>query len=306
MALITQEALKNESFRTIAGTIRYKIPPTNKNDEELTMNHHHSMLSKHRTSRYFDESVFAGKNGYTTNSLNTLVTCADRGGLALIVVVLRCPSGTPYTDTSALLDYAEANFTKCPLPGLITELPDDIQVHISDRIAGFDPSRAFLDENACSYAVVPNGVAVDALTPAVTSVEKEDHTITAAVSYTYQGTPVGSCSWYTAVEQIPVSDPADNTSDDTQSAAQENDSSDTLKKVLRTILTILGIAAVLLLVIVFLLIIRARRIRARRRRRNAKRRRSSSRNRYDSRRTSGRSGSRRPRRYDDIDDDFDF
>lgn len=311
MALITREALKNDMFRTIAGTVRYKIPPTNKNDEELTMNHHHSMLSKHRTSKYFDESVFAGKNGYTTNSLNTLVTCANRNGLELIVVVLRCPSGTPYTDTDALLDYAEQNFTKCPLPGLISDLPQDIQVNISDCISGFDPSRTFLDENSCSYAVVPNGIAVDALTPTVTSVEKEDDAITATVSYSYHDVPVGSCSWYTAIEETPVTDPEAGVSENVESDTEESDSSGTLRKVLRTTLMVTGLLIVLLLVVVFLLIIRARRIRARRRRRNGKRRRPASRSRHSSSRSSrssgsrSRSGSRRPASYDDF-DDFDF
>lgn len=41
MALITQAALKYDKFREIAGTVRYTIPPTNKNENELMMNNHH-------------------------------------------------------------------------------------------------------------------------------------------------------------------------------------------------------------------------------------------------------------------------
>ena len=48
--------------------------------------------------------VIGGKTGYTKAAGNTLVTCAERNGVRLIVVILKS-KGTHYPDTRALLDY---------------------------------------------------------------------------------------------------------------------------------------------------------------------------------------------------------
>lgn len=117
MALITQEAIKYEKFRQIAGTPRYTLRATNKKDEELLMNNHHFMISQNRTSRFLDDTVFCGKTGYTSVALNTLVTCATRNGMDLVVVSMKTQStgeqGVPlYTDTANLLNYASEKFSQ--------------------------------------------------------------------------------------------------------------------------------------------------------------------------------------------------
>ena len=89
MALIAREVIKHEKFRQIAGTPRYTLRATNKKDEELLMNNHHYMINSYKTSRFLDDTVFAGKTGYTTVALNTLVTCATRNGMDLIVVTMK-------------------------------------------------------------------------------------------------------------------------------------------------------------------------------------------------------------------------
>ena len=65
MALITRAAVSHEEFRKISGTSRYVLRATNKKSEELLMNNHHYMISGYKTSKYLDDTVFAGKTGYT-------------------------------------------------------------------------------------------------------------------------------------------------------------------------------------------------------------------------------------------------
>lgn len=89
MALITRAAVSHEEFRKISGTSRYVLRATNKKSEELLMNNHHYMISGYKTSKYLDDTVFAGKTGYTEAALNTLVTCATRNGMDLIVVTMK-------------------------------------------------------------------------------------------------------------------------------------------------------------------------------------------------------------------------
>ena len=117
MALITRAAVSHEEFRKISGTSRYVLRATNKKSEELLMNNHHYMISGYKTSKYLDDTVFAGKTGYTEAALNTLVTCATRNGMDLIVVTMKSQGtgekGVPiYPDTTNLLNYATENFQK--------------------------------------------------------------------------------------------------------------------------------------------------------------------------------------------------
>ena len=58
--------------------------------------------------------VFCGKTGYTSLAGNTLVTCAKRGDMTLIAVILNGHL-THYTDTKALLDFGFGNFQSCLL-----------------------------------------------------------------------------------------------------------------------------------------------------------------------------------------------
>ena len=58
------------------------------------------------------EGVGAGKTGFTSIALNTLVTTAERDGRSLIAVVLHCPGAQyTYSDTKTLFDYGFENFT---------------------------------------------------------------------------------------------------------------------------------------------------------------------------------------------------
>jgi D-alanyl-D-alanine carboxypeptidase (penicillin-binding protein 5/6) len=107
-ALITKEAMKNDSFRQIVQSGEYTIPKNNKNWERRVVNTHELLFS------------YPGTNGVKTGTLDdtkTLVTSANRDGRELIVVVM---GGTPYnrdvyTDTEALLNYGFYGFTDVQL-----------------------------------------------------------------------------------------------------------------------------------------------------------------------------------------------
>lgn len=108
MAMITRTALQNDKFREILGTVRYTIPPTNKQPQSRDLWSEHRMLT---TNRFYYEGVIGGKTGYTAVSQNTLVTAAKRGDRELIVVVLKSPAYGVYTDTIALFDYGFNQFS---------------------------------------------------------------------------------------------------------------------------------------------------------------------------------------------------
>ena len=100
MALISAEAFKNPTFRAIAGTKTYTFPATRSKSTPTVIKMHHKMVTG--VENY--PGVIGGKTGYTKAAGNTLVTCAERNGVRLIVVILKS-KGTHYPDTRALLDY---------------------------------------------------------------------------------------------------------------------------------------------------------------------------------------------------------
>ncbi len=107
MAIITRAALQNDKFREIFGTVRYTIPPTNKQPKSRDLWSEHRMLT---TNKYYYQGVVGGKTGYTQISQNTLVTAARRGERELIVVVMKSQNYAVYTDTIALFDYGFNQF----------------------------------------------------------------------------------------------------------------------------------------------------------------------------------------------------
>lgn len=108
MAKMTQYGLKNDTWREMFGCRRYEMPPTNKQNEIRYLNNQHKMIFE--KSDYY-EGIIGGKTGYTTVAKNTLVTAAQRDGVELIAVVMKCEQNADtYTDTKALLDYGFENY----------------------------------------------------------------------------------------------------------------------------------------------------------------------------------------------------
>lgn len=104
MALIARAAFQNDKVRKVTSTVSYQIPATKKaGARTITMGH--KMINS-SDSRYYP-GVIGGKTGYTSAAGNTLVTCAEKNGVRLVVVVMKSKS-THYADTKALLDYGFA------------------------------------------------------------------------------------------------------------------------------------------------------------------------------------------------------
>ena len=106
MALIARELLKHEEYRSMMSETDYEIPPTNLQTETRYLHGQHQMLNPN--SIYYYKDAIGGKTGYTVEAGNTLVTYAERDGLTLIAVVMKCNGAEHYT--AALFDYGFANY----------------------------------------------------------------------------------------------------------------------------------------------------------------------------------------------------
>ena len=116
LALIMREAMKHDVLKTIMGTEKYQIPPTNKHHEITYLQMKHPLLSNVESMKY--PYAVAGKTGYTEEAMNTLVTYAKQGGLDLICVVMHAPgSKATGEDSVALFNYGFQNFHCMSLSG---------------------------------------------------------------------------------------------------------------------------------------------------------------------------------------------
>lgn len=159
MAMIMRAALQNEKFRAILGTVRYTIPPTNKQTEPRELWSEHRMLT---TNRFSYQGVIGGKTGYTKESQNTLVTAARRGDRELIAVVMKSEDFGVYKDTIALFDYGFNEFMdqKIPIPAAAVNASqgkDETQAiqNILDQNQNFSISRLLHKE------INPEDVVID-------------------------------------------------------------------------------------------------------------------------------------------------
>ena len=95
--------------------------------EEHVFPQHHKMLIKENKNYY--QYAVAGKTGYTSNALSTLITLADNGNMKLVCVVLRTHGVNIYPDTKNLFEYAFNNFQKIQVAD--EKKPDEVEKFIS-------------------------------------------------------------------------------------------------------------------------------------------------------------------------------
>ena len=109
MALIAQAAYENPAFYEIVTTHEYTIPKTNLVEEERSFLNHHKMM--HSDEEYYREWCTGGKTGFTSDSLNTLVTFAEQDGRRLAAVVFRVNGADKaYRETTQITEYGLEKF----------------------------------------------------------------------------------------------------------------------------------------------------------------------------------------------------
>lgn len=101
LAMITREAMKNETFRQIVSTKSKQIL-----NGTQTVSNHNKMLRQY-------EGCIGVKTGFTKKSGRCLVTAANRNGVEVIAVTLNAPND--WNDHRKMLDYAFANTVRFPI-----------------------------------------------------------------------------------------------------------------------------------------------------------------------------------------------
>lgn len=102
LAILTCNALQNETFRTIVSTYKKAIPLQSDNGTRILMNHNRLIKTY--------EGAIGVKTGFTKKSGRCLVSAADRDGVMLIAVTLNAPND--WNDHRQMLDYGFAKYER--------------------------------------------------------------------------------------------------------------------------------------------------------------------------------------------------
>lgn len=112
MALIAREAMKNETFRAIAGTVTYSIPRTNVQRARTITTKSEYMLtgSEENPNKYYYPWATGVKTGSHSHAGYCFVGAAAKEGVELISVVFFTGKRARWADTIKLMNYGFSQY----------------------------------------------------------------------------------------------------------------------------------------------------------------------------------------------------
>ena len=112
IAVIAREAMKNETFREIVGTITYQIPRTNMQRARTITTKTEYMLtgSDEKPNKYFYEYATGLKTGSHSRSGYCFAGSASKNGVDLISVVMFTGKRARWADTIKLMNYGFSQY----------------------------------------------------------------------------------------------------------------------------------------------------------------------------------------------------
>ncbi len=270
MALITKEALKNETFREIAGTLNYTVPATNLTEETRPLWNGNKMINP--AEPYYYEYCEGGKTGYTMKANNTLMTFAKKDGLELICVIMDCDGAKyAYSDSKALYNYCFNNYTYYrPLADFSFESEESgtstDNAILNNYYTSLDHDMIDLSVDT-DYALLLNkSVDTTQIERNVTFYDKAQDDVLGEITFTYNGEQIGSTPITSTTPLLSTQMSQDDKSKQSSSIWK------TIGKIALRIAIVIGaLLAVLLLYLLFAALVR--KIKRNRRRRTYRRRR---------------------------------
>lgn len=187
LALIARAFFQNELLSKIGNTPSYHFTATADQPDDFVVKNKHQLI----TGDISYEGIKGGKTGYTDESRQTLVTCAEKNGMKLICVVMKEESPDQFNDTVKLLDYGFSNFVVTNVAENETRYNIDNTGFFHTSYDIFGNSEPILSLNQDSYLILPKTVDFEELVSEIsydTAAENE----VARIHYYYHDTYVGT------------------------------------------------------------------------------------------------------------------
>lgn len=194
IALMCIEAMKHETFRTLAGARSYSLPATNEH-EQRTVHSTNGLITNWRTpTEYLYQYATGIKTGSTNEAGYCLASSAVKNGRYLIAVVLNAENPTEngerrrlqFSESSRLLEWGFDNFThQILLDGTRMDIAE-VEVTLSSQA-----NYVTLRPEGVLEATLPNDLDPSAFTYRTETELDEDGVIQAPVT---EGQVLGSIS----------------------------------------------------------------------------------------------------------------
>ncbi len=191
LALIAKEFFANELLCKMSSTTTYHIPQSaTQPDDDLYI---HSKNKLYSGATYAYDGLLGSKTGYTDIARQTLVSCAQRGNMKLVCVIMKEESPEQFTDTVSLFDYGFDKFQALTVAEQETSYTVSDHTLFPSENAIFGSSTPLLTLNETDTVVLPITAVFDDLESTLSyDTDKED--AIAEIFYTYHGIPVGSAT----------------------------------------------------------------------------------------------------------------
>lgn len=187
LAIISSYFFRNEILCKISNTARYHFEPTPTQPDDFYENNKHKLIN----GEIPYDGILGGKTGYTDDSRQTLVTCAEQNGMRLVCVVFKEESPDQFTDTVELFDYGFQNFQVLN----ISENEEKYSIESTGflQIGNdlFGSSKPILSIDTDSYVIIPNTVTFQDLDSEI-DYSLSDENRVAGIEYSYHGMYVGN------------------------------------------------------------------------------------------------------------------
>ncbi len=194
MALIAQAAYEMPEFRELVSTTLFYCPETNLTEEERYFVNHHQMIQE--DSEYYTDWCKGGKNGFTSDAWNTLVTFGEKDGMRLVCVLLHeNGADMAYRETTDLMNYGFDQFSRKQMekeqafPTFYQSMKLDYPGIVSWDFQADDLKQPIAVMTEQPIVTIPNSFTGDELTSVVNVSGRGGE-----ISYSYEGWYVGKGS----------------------------------------------------------------------------------------------------------------
>lgn len=200
MALIAREYFSHPFLCKVSNTATYTFHKTKTQPDTFTI----TTLNKFVNGSIECEGLVGSKTGYTNVARETLVTCAERGGVRLIAVVLREEPPAQFDDTLSLFKYGFSNFSRVH----VAEEESGYQVSSGSFLSGgeelFGSSSPLFVIDPDAELLIPKGARFSDLKSTLTKGESTNlkpGDVMGTITYTYSKTRVGTADLLFAGEE---------------------------------------------------------------------------------------------------------
>ena len=187
LATIAREFFSHDVLANISGMTYCTFEATETQPDSFSLATK-NMLVEGKEYEY--EWLVGSKTGYTSQSRQTLVSCAKKDGMELICVVFVEESPYQFTDTIALFDYGFENFQRVKISDHETGYTMANTGFLESGSDIFGNSKPFISLAEDTYVIIPNSATFADLTSSL--VYDTDYSGSVAeVQYFYQDYYVG-------------------------------------------------------------------------------------------------------------------